>query len=72
MNITSVKEYIRNTFLALLGAFVTFLLVYAIPYKIISSENHIVIEQIEKLRFIGPILLVIGIIGCLSCLWIFF
>jgi protein-S-isoprenylcysteine O-methyltransferase Ste14 len=66
-----VKEYIRNTSLALLGAFVIFLLVYAVPSKIISSEKHIVIEQIGKIRFIGPILIVIGIIGCLSCLWNF-
>ena len=66
-----VKEYIRNTSLALLGAFVIFLLVYALPSKIISSEKHIVIEQLGKLRFIGPILIVIGIIGSLLCLWNF-
>ena len=66
-----VKEYIHNTSLALLGAFVIFLLVYAIPSKTVSSEKHFVIEQIGKIRFIGPILIIIGIIGCLYCLWNF-
>ena len=71
MKIMFVKEYIRNTSLALLGAFVIFLLVYAVPSKIISSEKNFVIEQIGKIRFFGPILIVIGIIGCLSFLWNF-
>ncbi len=71
MNITPVKESIRNTSLALLGAYVIFLHVYAIPAKIISFEKHIVIEQTGNIRFIGLILIVIGIIGCLSCLWNF-
>lgn len=59
MNITSVKEYIRNTSLALLHAFTIFLLAYGLPltYEMISSDKHMVIDQIGKIRFIGPILL---------------
>ena len=73
MKITSVKEYIRNTFLALLHAFTLILLAYALPYQyeMISSEKHIVIDQIGKIRFIGPILIGIGIIGYLPCFWNF-
>ncbi|UCE53614.1 MAG: isoprenylcysteine carboxylmethyltransferase family protein [Desulfobacterales bacterium] len=73
MNITSVKEYSRNISLALLHAFTLFLLAYGVPYtyEMFSSDKHIVIDQIGKIRFIGPILIVIGIIGCLSCLWNF-
>ena len=37
----------------------------------ISSEKHIFIDQIGKIRFIGPILIVIGIIGYLPCIWNF-
>ena len=71
MNITSVKEYIRNTSLALLCAFIVILLAYAVPSEIISSEKHIVIEQIGQLRFIGPIFIVIGVVGYLVCFWNF-
>ena len=38
-----------------------------VPYKIISSANNTVITQIDKIRFIGPLLLLIGIIGYLLC-----
>ena len=71
--ITSVKEYIRNTSLALLHTFTLILLAYALPYQyeMISSEKHIFIDQIGKIRFIGPILIVIGIIGYLPCFWNF-
>ena len=73
MNITSVKEYIRNTSLALLHAFTLLLLAYALPYQyeMISPETYIVNDQIGGIRFVGPILIVIGIIGCLSCFWNF-
>jgi len=73
MNITSVKEYSRNISLALLHAFAILLLAYALPYQyeMFSSEKYIVIEQIGKFRFIGPILIVIGIIGYLPCFWNF-
>jgi len=40
-----VKGYIRIFSLALLGTLITFLLVFAIPSKIVSSEKHIIIEQ---------------------------
>ena len=71
MNITSIKEYIRNISLALLGAFIVMLGTYAIPSQIISSEKHMIIDQIGKIRFIGPILIVIGTIGYLLCFWNF-
>ena len=41
------------------------------PYKIISSENHTIITQIDKIRFIGPFLILIGTIGFLLCFWNF-
>jgi protein-S-isoprenylcysteine O-methyltransferase Ste14 len=71
MNITSVKEYIRNISVTLLWACIALVFAAYFPHKLISDENHTVIEQIGKIRFIGPILIVIGIIGVLPCIWNF-
>ena len=71
MNITSAKEYIRNISVTLLWACGVLTFAAYGPYKMISSEKHMVIDQIGKIRFIGPILIVIGIIGYLPCIWNF-
>ena len=42
-----------------------------VPHNIISDENHTVIDQIGRFRFIGPILIGLGIIGYLLCFWNF-
>lgn len=69
--IMSVKEKIRNTSVNLLWACIVITFAVCFPHNIISDENHIVIDQIGKIRFIGPILIVIGIIGYLLCFWNF-
>ena len=67
----SVKENIRNTSVNLLWVFIVITFAVFFPHHIISDENHIVIDQIGKFRFIGPILIIIGIIGHLLCFWNF-
>ena len=71
MNIASVKEYIRNISVTLLWACIVLSFAAYLPSEMISSEKHIVIDQIGKIRFIGPILVVIGVIGYLPCIWNF-
>jgi protein-S-isoprenylcysteine O-methyltransferase Ste14 len=67
----SVGENILNTFGTLLCALIVISLASYVPYEIISSENHTVIDQIGNIGFIGPCLIVIGIIGYLLCFWNF-
>ena len=67
----SIGENIRNTSGTLVCALIALGFATVVPYKMISSENHLVIDQIEKISFIGPIFIVIGIIGYLLCFWNF-
>ncbi len=60
MNSTNI---IGTLFVALIYIF----LATVIPYFIISSENHIVITGISKLRLMGIVLIILGIVGHVSC-----
>ena len=71
MNIASVKEYFRNISVTLLWFCIVLSFSTYLPYEGINSEKHIVIDQIGKIRFIGPILIVIGVFGYLPCIWKF-
>ena len=69
--IMSVKETIRNTSVNLLWVCIVITFTVFLPHHFISHEDHIVFDQIGKFHFIAPILLVMGIIGYLLCLWNF-
>ena len=67
----SFRKIIRNTSVNALWVCIVITFAVFFPYHIISHENHIVIDQIGPYRFIGPILIVMGILGYLLCLWNF-
>jgi protein-S-isoprenylcysteine O-methyltransferase Ste14 len=67
MNNTKIVNIIGTIACALLVIF----LATFVPYKIISAENHPIIIQLGKIRFSGPFLILIGIIGYLLCFWNF-
>jgi protein-S-isoprenylcysteine O-methyltransferase Ste14 len=63
----SKNENINNIIgTAACGLLVTFLATL-VPYRIISSENHTVLPQLEPVRFLGPFLVLLGILGYLVC-----
>jgi protein-S-isoprenylcysteine O-methyltransferase Ste14 len=67
----SFKEIIRNTSVNALWFCIVITFAVFFPNHIISHENHIVIDQIGTYRFIGLILMVMGILGYLLCFWNF-
>ena len=67
----SAKENLANAYGTLLCGVVAIIFGAFIPLKIINSDGHTLIEAIGNFRFIGPIFILIGIIGCLTCYWNF-
>jgi protein-S-isoprenylcysteine O-methyltransferase Ste14 len=67
----SAKENLANTFGTLLTVVIAIFCGAFIPYKIINSQSHTVIEEIGNFRYIGPAFILIGIIGYLPCCWNF-
>ena len=60
-----------NIFGTLCCAIIVAGLATIIPHAIVTSENHTVIPEMGKIRFIGPFLILAGIIGYLMCFWNF-
>jgi protein-S-isoprenylcysteine O-methyltransferase Ste14 len=67
----SAKENFANTFGTLICGAVAFTFGFFIPSKIINAENHTIFAEIGVLRFIGPVFILIGLIGTLACYWNF-
>lgn len=67
----SAKETLANTYGTLLTVVIAIICGAYIPFKIINAESHTVIAAIDNFRFIGPIFILVGIIGYLACCWNF-
>jgi len=58
---------VKNLIGILACAVLVIFLGVVVPYGIVSSENHEVIPQLTSIRFLGPFLIGLGILGYLLC-----
>jgi protein-S-isoprenylcysteine O-methyltransferase Ste14 len=61
------KEDTQNITGTVMCALIVIFLATAVPYRIISSENQSVPLQLNNFRYIGPPLILVGIVGYILC-----
>ena len=59
------NETIANVFATFLTVLIAAIFVVYVPYRMVISENHEIIPEIGSLRYVGPILILMGIWGYL-------
>ena len=61
------NENIENILGTVACALLVTFLATVVPYRMISSESHTVLLQLNPVRSLGPFLIVLGILGYLLC-----